>query len=117
MALTSSLSLKTRRSKKMNLRPFSRKPPGYYTGFFHGRKVAFTVSAVAVQAPNVLFSPAGSTLPMPLSGGRSAPTFRPRDSRELRGGAASGLNETDVGARELQGSGIAADVPEGFHSV
>ena len=27
------------------------------------------------------------------------------------------LNETDVGARELQGSGIAADVPEGFHSV
>ena len=45
-------------------------------------KVVFTVSAVAVQAPNVLLPPAGPTLPMPLSGGRySVPTFTGRDNR------------------------------------
>ena len=36
---------------------------------------------------------------------------------ELCGGAASGLNETGVGAREVRVFGTAADDSEGVHSV
>ena len=45
--------------------------------------------------------PGGPILPMPLSDGRSAPTFRSRQQScvEVQP-RRSGLNETDVGARE-----------------
>ena len=70
-----------------------------------------------VQAPNVLYSPGGPTLPMPLSSGRSAPTFRLRQQScvEVQPWACTGLDETDVGAREPQGSSTAADDSELLH--
>ena len=55
--------------------------------------------------PNVRFSPGGPTLPRPLSADFQAATA------ELREGAASGLDETDVGVRELQGNKILAPPP------